>query len=131
MEDWKKYKEEAESYAKAAMGAFNKKKLGGHVVYNLIGLAIESYLTAMCMKLEMMPEHSSIGSMLALLKKHIEIPESFFGEARFMNKFMNFCSLEIMDTPEPGTEDLARMIEFTRNVKEFAERMLGSEAKAV
>ena len=129
MEDWKRYYDEAESYSKAAFGAFNKKKLGGHVVYNLIGLAIENYLTAICMKFNVLPEHSSIGSMLHMLKKQIEIPENFAPEARFINKFMNFCSLEIMDMPEPGISDLVRMLSFTEDIKNFAEEILGVQAK--
>ena len=88
MEEWKKYYDEAESYSKAAFGSFKKERLGSQVVYNLVGLAIENYLTALCLKLDAMPVHSSIGSMLALLKKQIEIPENFQIESRFINKFI-------------------------------------------
>jgi len=125
MEEWEKYYNEASSYSKAAFGAFNKKKLGAHVIYNLIGLAIENYLTALCMKFDVMPEHSSIGSMIHLLKKQVEVPESFGAESRFMNKFMNFCSLEVMETPEPKVSDLVRMLSFTEDVKSFTEENLG------
>jgi len=128
MEDWVKYFNEAGAYSKAAFGAFNKKRLGHHVIYNLIGLSIENYLTAMCMKLRVMPEHSSIGSMLALLKKQIEVPEAFFVEARFINKFMNFCSLDIMETPEPNVSAIVRMLSFTDDVKTFSERFLSVQA---
>lgn len=131
MEDWKKYYSEANSYSKAAFGAFNKKKLGGHVIYNLIGLAIENYLTALCMKLDVLPEHSSIISMLSLLKKQIEVPETFFAEARFINKFMNFCSLDIMETPEPNTSALVRMLSFTEDVKIFTENILDVQPEKV
>ncbi|MCG6190354.1 MULTISPECIES: hypothetical protein [Maribellus] len=131
MEEWKKYYDEAASYSKAAFGAFNKKRLGNHVVYNLIGLAIENYLTALCMKLGIMPEHSSIGSMLHLLKKQVEVPDTFSAEARFINKFMNFCSLEVLDTPEPGASDLVRMLSFTEDVKNFTEQILGVKAENV
>lgn len=124
MEDWKKYYDEAASYSKAAFGAFNKKKLGNHVVYNLIGLAIENYLTAVCMKFNVLPEHSSIGSMLHLLKKQVTVPEGFTAESRFINKFMNFCSLEIMDMPAPGDSDLVRMLSFTEDVKSFSVEIL-------
>ena len=131
MEEWKKYYDEAASYSKAAFGAFNKKRLGGHVIYNLIGLAIENYLTALCMKLDVLPEHSSISSMLHLLKKQIEVPDTFSVEARFINKFMNFCSLEVLDTPEPGTSDLVRMLSFTEDIKNFTEEFLGVQTENV
>ena len=131
MEDWKKYYDEAESYSRAAFGAFKKKKLGGHLVYNFIGLAIENYLTAICMKFDMMPEHSSNGSMLHLLKKQMEIPETFATEARYINKFMNFCSLDIVDTTEPKPSDLVRMLSFTEDVKNLAEKTLGTKSETV
>lgn len=131
MKEWKKYYDEAASYSKAAFGAFNKKKLGGHVIYNLIGLAIENYLTALCMKLNVLPEHSSIVSMLTLLKEQIEVPEIFFTEARFINKFMNFCSLEILETPEPNTSALVRMLSFTEDIKIFAENILDVQPEKV
>ena len=131
MEEWKKYYEEANSYSKAAFGAFNKKRLGHHVVYNLIGLAVENYLTAMCIKRDVLPAHSSIGSMLSLLKKQMEVPESFFVESRFINRFMNFCSLEVLETPEPSTADLVRMLNFTDDIGIFSERFLGVKVENV
>ena len=131
MEYWKKYYDEASSYSKAAFGAFNKKRLGNQVVYNLVGLAIENYLTALCMKLDIMPEHSSIGSMLHLLKKQIEVPGAFTVESRFINKFMNFCSLEVLDTPEPSVSDLVRMLSFTADIKNFTEEILGVHTENV
>ena len=131
MEYWKKYYDEAASYSKAAFGAFNNQRLGNHVVYNLIGLANENYLTALCMKLDVLPEHSSINSMLRLLKKQIEIPETFPVESRFINKFMNFCSLEVLETPEPSNSDLVRMLSFTDDVRVFVEDFLGVKAANV
>jgi len=131
MEDWKKYYGEAASYSKAAFGAFNKKRLGNHVIYNLIGLALENYLTALCMKQRIMPEHSSIGSMLHLLKKQMEIPQAFSVESRFVNKFMNFCSLEVLETPEPKNSDILRMLSFTEDIRNFTEEILGVQTENV
>jgi protein-tyrosine phosphatase len=69
--------------------------------------------------------------MLHLLKKQIRVPENFAVEARFINKFMNFCSLEVLDTPEPGVSDLVRMLSFTEDVKMFTEEILGVQAENV
>lgn len=121
MLEFEKYLTEANSYAKAAFGAFEKNRLGSQVVYNLVGLAIENYLTALCMNYNIMPEHSSIASMLSLLKKQIEVPQHFQTEARFMNKFMNFCALDIFEPKDPSRANLARMLSFTEEVKVLCE----------
>ncbi|MFV0592373.1 MAG: hypothetical protein ACK5M7_13380 [Draconibacterium sp.] len=132
MEDWKKYYDEAGGYAKAAFGAFRKNRLGNEVVFNLIGLSIENYLTAVCMKFNTLPEHSTIGSMLHLLKKYVEIPEAFAAESRFMNRFMDyFCSLEVMEIPKPSSSDLNRMLGFTEDVRNFSSGILGVQYKRV
>lgn len=125
--EWEKYYDEATRYSKAAFGAFNKNRLGNFVVYNLISLSIESYLTAVCASLNTLPEHSSISGMIHFLKKRIEIPESFTLESRFINKFMNFCSLEILETIEPTRSDLVRMLSFTSDIKEFCEKEFKKE----
>jgi hypothetical protein len=132
MENWKKYYDEAGGYARAAFGAFRKKRLGNEVVFNLIGLAIENYLTAVCMKFDTLPEHSTVGSMLHLLRKHVEIPETFKTESRFMNRFMDyFCSLEVMEIPKPNSSDLIRMLGFTADVKDFSAEILGVQLEKV
>jgi len=66
-----------------------------------------------------------------LLKKQMEIPETFSAEVRFINKFMNFCSLEIMETPEPEIPDLVRMLGFTDDVKNLAVKTLGTTSETV
>ena len=130
MENWEKYYDEASSYSKAAFGAFNNSRLGSQVVYNLIGLAIENYLTAVCMKLGIMPEHSSIGGMLRQLGKEMEIPNSFNVESRFINKFMNFCSLEVFEPKDPSRADLVRMLSFTDDLCNFCEQHLVPQKSA-
>lgn len=124
MRKWKKYYDEASSYSKAAFGAFNKSRLGSQVVYNLISMAIENYLTALCMSKNMMPEHSSIDGMLEQLGNQMNIPDSFVVEAGFINKFMNFCSLEVFEPMDPSRPDLVRMLSFTDDIKQFCEKNL-------
>lgn len=132
MDEWIKYTREGKDYLKAAFGAYSNKKLGNSVIYNLIGLSIESYLTALCMKLNVLPEHSSIGSMLHLLRKHLEVPESFTAESRYMNRFMNFCALDNCTPKVPENSDLVRMLIFMGNVRDFTEEnTFGKDAASV
>jgi HEPN domain-containing protein len=78
-EEWEKYRDEAEAYCKTVNGMVTKRRnLGNAVLYNLIGLSLEAYLTAALMKNDFMPVHSSVGSMFRELKRYYEVPESFF-----------------------------------------------------
>ena len=84
MANWTKYIDEADRYSKAAIGSFKKEKLGSLVVYNVLSMAVENYLTALCVSTDDMPEHSGITAMLKQIGKKMEIPEEFHVEARFM-----------------------------------------------
>ncbi|MGQ8337003.1 hypothetical protein ACUNWD_10670 [Sunxiuqinia sp. A32] len=126
MEIWNGYYSEAEAYYKTTVGAKKKDRPFGNLVYyNLIGLALEGFLTAMISKDGDLPEHSSISSMLRMLKKKYEVPESFTEESRFYNKFMNYCSLEILETLEPTDEEIDRMIQFVADLKAWIDKNMG------
>lgn len=124
METWRKYFDEANAYSKTAFGSFNKSKFGNQVVYNLLSMAIENYLTALCLKIGQMPRHSGITAILKQIEKTMEIPEAFHVEARFINSFMNFCSLEVLEPKDPSRADLVRMLSFTTDIKRFSEDKL-------
>jgi len=127
MANWTKYMDEANSYAKAAVGSYNKEKLGSLVVYNVLSMAVENYLTALCVRTGELPEHSGITAILKQIGKKMEVPEEFLVEARFINRFMNFCSLEVLETLEPTREELSRMLDFTNALKEFCNATLVEE----
>jgi hypothetical protein len=50
---------------------------------------------------------------------------------RFMNRFMNFCSLE--PTPEivPTNEEIKRMVNFATSLKEWTNDYLAIESKTI
>jgi len=127
--EWESYYNEAADYYKAALGAAQKKKLGNLVIYNLVAMSIENYMTSVLMKSNFVPEHSSISSMYRELKKNYNAPEEFHPEVRFMNRFMNFCSLE--PTPEivPTDEEITRMVTFATKLKEWVCEYLAIETK--
>lgn len=127
MANWTKYIDEADSYTKAAVGSFKKEKLGSLVVYNVLSMAVENYLTGLCVSTGELPEHSGITAMLKQVGKKMEIPEEFLVEARFINRFMNFCSLEVLETLEPTREELSRMLDFTHALKDYCSAVLTEE----
>lgn len=125
METWNGYYSEAEAYYKTTVGAKKKgRPFGNLVYYNLVGLALEGFLTALISKDGSLPEHSSISRMLRMLKKKHEVPEAFTEESRFYNKFMNFCSLEVLETLGPTDEEIDRMVCFVANLKDWVDENL-------
>ena len=130
MEEWEKYLDEGLAYCKVAIGAKSKGKLGNTVIYNTVGLALESLLMAVLSQQNMYPEHSSIGTMLRAIKKFAPVPEEFTIEARFMNSFMNFCALEVVEERIPTDEEIERMVNFVIDLKIWAEKNLYSVSKS-
>ena len=122
--EWESYYLEAADYYKAALGASKKNTLGNLVIYNVVAMSIENYMTCILMKSGFIPGHSSISSMYRELKKNHNAPEEFHAEVRFMNRFMNFCSLE--PTPEivPTDEEIKRMVSFATSLKDWTNSYL-------
>ncbi|WP_159522631.1 hypothetical protein [Sunxiuqinia indica] len=126
METWIGYYEEAAAYYKTIVGARRKNRPFGNLVYyNMVGLSLEGFLTAVIAKDNDLPEHSSISSMLRMIKKKYEVPEYFTDESRFFNRFMNFCSLEVLEMKEPTDEEIDRMIKFVEDLKNWIDKSIG------
>jgi hypothetical protein len=123
METWNGYYEEAAAYYKTIVGARKKNRPFGNLVYyNMIGLSLEGFLTAVIAKDNDLPEHSSISSMLRMTKRKYDVPEAFTDESRFFNRFMNFCSLEVLEMLEPTDDEIDRMVKFVADLKEWIDK---------
>jgi len=127
--EWKSYYSEASDYYKTAFGAAQKKTLGNLVIYNVVAMSIENYMTCVLLKSGFIPEHSSISSMYRELKKNHNAPEEFHAEVRFMNRFMNFCSLEPSPAIVPTDQEINRMVNFATSLKEWTNEYLEVETK--
>lgn len=128
--EWESYYKEAADYYKAALGAAEKRTLGNLVIYNIVAMSIENYMTSALMKAGFIPEHSSISSMYRELKKNHNAPEEFHAEVRFMNRFMNFCSLEVTPVIVPTDQEINRMVSFATSLREWTNEYLEVETKA-
>ena len=128
--EWESYYMEAADYYKTALGASKKKTIGNLVIYNIVAMSIENYMTCILMKSGFIPEHSSISSMYRELKKNHNAPEEFHAEVRFMNRFMNFCSLEPTPAIVPSDQEISRMVSFATSLKEWTNEYLEVEIKS-
>lgn len=128
--EWKSYYTEAADYYKVAKGASQKKTLGNLVIYNVVAMSIENYMTCLLMKTGFIPEHASISGMFREIKKlYHEMPDQFHAEVRFMNRFMNFCSLEVSPAIVPTDSEITRMVIFVTLLKEWIEPILFTKSE--
>lgn len=130
MEEWKKYYDEGAAYSKVSQGAAQKGKLGNIVIYNMVSMAAEGFLTSLLAREGVFPEHSSISGMLRELKKRIPVPDEFTVEVRFLNLFMNFCSLEVVEERIPTDGEVQRMSRFISELQTWVESCLFQVSKA-
>ena len=117
--EWESYFKEAIDYCGVALNASRKGKLGNTVIYNLIGMSVENFMTSLLIREGNFPEHSSISGMLREIKKIMPVPEEFTVGVRLMNSFMNFCSLDIVPEKIPTDEEIARMVGFATSLKDW------------
>lgn len=129
--EWESYFNEASAFCKVAAGAMKKGTLGNLVIYNVMGIAVENFMTTLLMREGKIPEHSSISGMLRELKKIMPVPGEFSAEVRFMNSFMNFCALEVTPEKIPTDEETARMLEFVKALEAWAIECLSVESKTI
>jgi len=130
MEEWKKYFDEGVAYSKVSQGAVRKGKLGNVVIYNMVSMAAEGFLTCLLAREGVYPEHSSISSMMRELKKRMPIPDEFSAEVRFLNSFMNFCSHEVVPERIPTDGEVQRMSRFIAELQTWVENCLFQVSEA-
>lgn len=106
----KVYEEGASFYAKLRNMNLDSLKLGSEVVYNMICFAAEAFLSALLLKYSEELEHGSVPAMLKSASRHVTVPPHLMEEARFMNRFHTWCSLDFVPTKQPSGEELKRMI---------------------
>ena len=117
--EWENYFKEAIDYCSVAQNASHNGKLGNIVIYNVISMSVENFMTSLLIREGNFPEHSSISGMLREIKKIMPVPEEFTPAVRFINSFMNFCSLEIVPEKIPTDEEIARMVGFATSLKDW------------
>lgn len=111
--------EEGENYLqKLQKMDFYKAKLGPDVSYNMICMSAESMLTALLMKHSEVVEHGSISNMLMATSAHVPVRIGLMQEARFINRFHTWCSLEAIKPKKIEPADLARMLKCIEEINE-------------
>ena len=119
--DWGKELLKARLYAKAVYGMLKNRKFDNETLYHIICLSIEGYTLTLAYMLNYIPTHSGLTFVVRELGKKMNLPTHFVDEARFLNSFMTYCSLDFEEPKKVSESDLKRMISFLTDIKVFTE----------
>jgi hypothetical protein len=119
--DWKKDLNEAKQYARAVNGMIINRKVDNETLYHIICLSVEKFTSSLAGMQNYIPMNSGITFIFRELKKMMDFPENFMGEARFLNGFMTYCSLNFEKPKFISETDLTRMIVFLCELESYAE----------
>ena len=111
----------ARLYAKAVYGMLKNRKFDNETLYHIICLSIEGYTLTLAYMLNYIPTHSGLTFVVRELGKKMNLPTHFVDEARFLNSFMTYCSLDFEEPKKVSESDLKRMISFLTDIKVFTE----------
>ena len=129
--DWKKEFSEGKQYASTAQGMQKKGLVDNETLYNIISLAIERYTSALSSKTNYIPMNSTLVHIFKELSERISLPIHFVEEASFMNRFMVYCSLDVVPVKAISAADITRMIRFMNEVASFTENYEAESPKTI
>lgn len=113
---------EGAQYATTAKGMMEKERVNNETLYNIIGLAIEKYTSSLASVVNYIPMNSSLVFIFKELSRKMSIPSHFVEEASFMNRFMTYCSLDIVPAKNISHEDIIRMKDFMEEVAVYTKK---------
>lgn len=85
-------------------------KLGSEVVYNMVCIAAEAFLSALLLKHNKELEHGSVPAMLKSASSHVNVSAQLMEEARFMARFHTWCAMDAVPSKQATSEELKRMV---------------------
>lgn len=119
--DWKKDLSEAKQFARAVDGMIINRKVDNETLYHIICLSVEKFTSSLAGMQNYIPMNSGITFIFRELKKKMDFPENFMSEARFLNGFMTYCSLDFEKPKHISESDLTRMVGFLNELELYTE----------
>jgi len=119
--DWNKDLNEAKQFARVVDGMILNRKVDNETLYHIICLSVEKFTSSLAGMQDYIPMNSGITFIFRELKKKMDFPESFMGEARFLNGFMTYCSLDFEKPKHISETDLTRMVVFLKELQLYTE----------
>lgn len=113
------YKEGETFLQKLQTMNLEKARLGPEVAFNMICMSAESMLTALLMQHKEVVEHGSISGMLKATSTYVPVRVGLMQEARYINRFHTWCSLDAVKPKKIEPADLKRMVKCVEEINEM------------
>lgn len=117
---WDFYYSEGCGFYKTAIKSYSGegKSFNNELLYNIVSMSMERFLISLLLFNNKMPLSETISGLIRELKDVVEWPAEFVTEVRWMNKFLHLCSLDPTPMKIPNDEEMLRIMNIAKEVKE-------------
>lgn len=130
--DWKFYFNEGKSYLDTCKKLIIKRgTFDNEFLYNLSILAGERLVLGTLLSYDYIPSSTSLAGMLNEGKSFYELNEELSKGSRLINKFQQFCSLEVVTLTVPDDTELEKIINYMVAIESFCDNNLNKEMALV
>lgn len=105
--NWKTWLEHGDQYLKAGSAKSENSRLGTDIRYNLLSIALESYVMAIMDFHQSLPENHTYTDLLSALEQTIPLDKTLKERILKYENIQSICSLEKYHHRPPSGEELA------------------------
>lgn len=126
--DWKTYYDEGKSYLKTCQKLIIKRgAFDNEFIYHLAVLAGERLALGLLLSYDWIPSSTSLSGMLQEGRDLYTFDKSLLEGARLINKFQNFCALDVAPLTVPEDEELEKIVKYIEQVDTFCDANLNQK----
>ncbi len=127
--DWNFYYNEGKSYLGTCQRLIiNRGAFDNEFIYHLAVLAGERLALGLLLSYDWIPSSTSLSGMLQEGRDFYTFDKSLLEGARLINKFQNFCALDVAPLTVPENEELEKIVKYIEKVEVFCDANLNKKA---
>lgn len=129
--NWDFYYNEGVSYYDTAIKSYSGKgkQFNNELLFNIVSMSMESVLVSLLLFHKKMPLSETVSGLIRELKEVVEWPEEFIKEVRWLNRFINLCSLDPTPMKVPNDEEMKTVLSIATQVQERVSAEFPPDAK--
>ncbi|MFW5872647.1 MAG: hypothetical protein ACOCVN_01540 [bacterium] len=117
---WKNWLMQGDQYFKAGVPRTPQNKFGTEIRYNLLSMALESYIMAILDFHHTLPDNHTFTDLINALEKVITIDSSLKNKILKYENIQSICSIEKFHISKPTEEDLSELKEAIEIIGDMA-----------